>query len=142
MKIEVDVRDEASPFVLWALRKQLPFATKEALNDTAEDFQKAERARLGKIFTLRRKLWAERSIKISPFATKQRQEVRIAIDPPEACAGLACSQCARLTTPITARPRCLAPSAISMMTSRMPLVEMMIMTSRGPKAKLRRICSA
>ncbi len=44
--------------------------------------------------------------------------------------------------PMTGRPRCLAPMAISTMTGRMPEVEMTIMASWGPKAKPFRISSA
>jgi len=40
------------------------------------------------------------------------------------------------------QPRRFGSLGISTITSRMPLVEITIMTSFGPKAKLRRICSA
>lgn len=82
MKIELELKDHATPYVRAVFAKQVPFATSLALNETAKDFQKAQRARLGDIFTLRRKQWAERSVKIKPFATKTKQEVRISIDPP------------------------------------------------------------
>lgn len=80
--IGVEIKDHASPFLMAVFNKQLPFATSVALNETAKDFQKAQRARLSEVFTLRRRQWAEQSVKIKPFATKARQEVRISIDPP------------------------------------------------------------
>lgn len=82
MRVEMELRDRAGPFLTDVQKRQIPFATKEALNATALDFQKAQRARLGTIFTLRRKAWAERSIKISPFATKSSPLVRIAVEAP------------------------------------------------------------
>ena len=82
MNIEIDVRDDASRYVSTVFARQMPFATAVALNETAKDFQAVERARLHSIFTLRRPQFAEQSIKIKPFATKTRQEVRIAVDSP------------------------------------------------------------
>lgn len=83
MEITLDApMDQVDEFVARVFRDQIPFAESVALNQTAKDFQKNERVRLADVFTLRRKTWAERSIKISPFATKQKREVRIAVDPP------------------------------------------------------------
>ncbi len=63
-------------------RDQLPFAIKEAINDTAKDAQRAQRAGMPQRFTIRRKAWVERGIKIKPFATKRRLVATIAVDPP------------------------------------------------------------
>jgi hypothetical protein len=41
MKIEVEVRDQAGPFVRTLFNRQVPFATALALNETAKDFQNA-----------------------------------------------------------------------------------------------------
>lgn len=80
-----EVRTDTRPaerFVQFVFAEQMPFATAKALNDTAKDFQKAQRSRLDRIFTLRQKLFAERAIKIKPFASKDSLEARISVDAP------------------------------------------------------------
>lgn len=81
MQIDLDVRDRATPFVSAFFARHMPFVTATALNETAKDFQAVQRTRMHQIFTLRRPQFAERAIKISPFATRKRQEVRISVDP-------------------------------------------------------------
>lgn len=61
---------------------QLPFATMRAINETAKQFQEEQRRGMQQRFTVRRPQFVLRAVKISPFATKQRLEARIAIDPP------------------------------------------------------------
>lgn len=61
---------------------QIPFAMSKALNAVGLDVQVRERARLREVFTLRRETWADRSIKITHFATKQELFTTIAISPP------------------------------------------------------------
>jgi hypothetical protein len=62
--------------------KQLPFARSKALNAVGVDVQLRERARLREVFTLRREAWADRSIKITHFATKTEAYTTVAIQPP------------------------------------------------------------
>lgn len=64
------------------VKRQLPFATSKALNDVTLVFQQRERVHLGKIFTLRRRAWAERNVKVQHFATKSELYARIAIEAP------------------------------------------------------------
>lgn len=67
---------------LAAVRGQLPFATSKAINDTAKDFQKAETEHIFSIFTVRREQFAQRAVKIKPFASKHKLEAIVSIDPP------------------------------------------------------------
>lgn len=64
-------------------RKQIPFATAVALNRTADDSQAAIRQHIGRTFTLRRKDFIERTIKIEnrDRASKTRPFVILGIDP-------------------------------------------------------------
>lgn len=61
---------------------QLPFATSVALNDVAKLAQTAQRRRIHDVFTIRRRDFADRAVKIQPFATKRRLEVTLKIEPP------------------------------------------------------------
>lgn len=83
IEITVDAAS-ATRFLTELESKQIPFATKTALNTAALAFQTAERAHLRGIFTLRRPEWADRSIKITHFATKAEQWATIAVQPPGA----------------------------------------------------------
>lgn len=62
--------EEIGRYVEFVFADQVPFAQSVAINDTAKDFQKAERDRMEEIFTLRRKQFAFRSVKITHFARK------------------------------------------------------------------------
>jgi hypothetical protein len=62
--------------------RQLPFATSKALNAVAKDVQTAERAHLRDIFHLNRDQWADRSMKITHFASKTELWAEIAVAPP------------------------------------------------------------
>lgn len=64
------------------VKRQLPFATSKALADVALEFQKRQRGHHGKIFTLRRRDWAEKNVKIEHFPTKSELFARIAIVAP------------------------------------------------------------
>lgn len=59
--------------------RQLPFAMSKALNAVALDVQTRERERLREVFTIRRSAFADRSVKITHFATKAHQYVTIGI---------------------------------------------------------------
>jgi hypothetical protein len=63
---------------------QMPFATSQAINATAKAFQADMRERLRDIFTIRRDVFADRSIKIKPFATKDSLSATISVAPPPA----------------------------------------------------------
>lgn len=80
MSIDVDTKG----FFRWTdkLSKQMPFAVSLALNRTAEEFQAVERKQLHKSFTIRRKTFIERQVKIErrDRATKDKFSVRVAID--------------------------------------------------------------
>jgi hypothetical protein len=64
-------------------KKQMPYAVMKALNETATDFQKMQRQSLNQDFTLRRKEFIDRTIKIEKgnFATKDNLRVIVNIDP-------------------------------------------------------------
>ena len=64
------------------IRKQARFAMSKAINETAKDFQKSQVRRQEKTFTVRKAGFVSRSVKIKPFATKQRLEAVVSIDPP------------------------------------------------------------
>ncbi len=83
--------------------RQLPYALKVSINDTAKDFQRVETRQIMKVFTIRRRTFAQRAVKIKPFATKQRLEAKVSIDPPggQARADIF----AKFETPSTKRPR-------------------------------------
>jgi hypothetical protein len=83
--------------------RQLPFALKVAINDTAKDFQRVETRQIMKVFTIRRRTFAKRAVKIKPFATKQKLEAKVSIDPPggQARADIF----AKFETPSIKRPR-------------------------------------
>lgn len=83
--MQVSVRyphGEIGAFATAVFNDQIPFATSVALNNTAKAFQQRQRDRLRDIFTIRNRPFADRSIKIKPFATKQDPEVRISVDSP------------------------------------------------------------
>lgn len=83
--MQVSVRyphDEVGRFATALFNDQVPFATSLALNNVAKAFQTKQRDRLREIFTIRKKAFADRSIKIGTFATKRSPEVRVAVDSP------------------------------------------------------------
>lgn len=63
-------------------QEQIPFALKNGLNATALAVQTAERRRLREVFTIRQDVWADRSIKMTHFATKAERWATVAISPP------------------------------------------------------------
>lgn len=86
MKIEVTSNsDEVADAVAFIFSDQLPFATSRAVFRTAIDFQNAQRARLHDIFTIRRKRFAERSIKFHTpefFSVRNNDTARLSVDSP------------------------------------------------------------
>lgn len=63
-------------------QRQMPFATKNALNKTAEDFQKRQRRHQNRVFDVHNRRFVNSSVKVKPFASKERLRARISIDPP------------------------------------------------------------
>lgn len=65
-------------------RRQVPFALSQALNKTALEFQKQERKGIDEHFSLRRKSWAQRNVKIGrgDFATKKRLVATVRMEAP------------------------------------------------------------
>ena len=63
--------------------KRLAFSTAQALNETAKEVQREERANLDRKFTIRRKAFMKRLVKIFKFANARqgRPFVEIGIDP-------------------------------------------------------------
>ncbi len=62
--------------------RQLPFAMARTINASAKDFQKFQRNHMQNVFTVRRRNFVLRSVKIKPFANKRRLEATVSIDPP------------------------------------------------------------
>lgn len=79
--IRVDNSHAVSRFDALA-QSQLPFATAKAVTQTGLDFQKAERARFGRIFTERRQSFLElQGVKlIGGIATKNRPSITFGVD--------------------------------------------------------------
>jgi len=73
---------QVSAFMRNLFHDQLPFVAAQAVNATALEFQRVQRAHQRSIFEVRRPVWVDRSVKLKPRATKQRPEARIRVDPP------------------------------------------------------------
>lgn len=62
--------------------KQLKFALSVGINETTKAAQKAQREAMAQNFTVRRKPWVDRSVKISKFAKKTDLEAELRIQAP------------------------------------------------------------
>lgn len=84
MVVVLDAKLDVSPWVdfLVDLERQLPYAAAVGINETAKEIQAAETQHLFREFDIRRPLFAQRAIKIKPFATKRLPEATISVDPP------------------------------------------------------------
>lgn len=83
MELIVDFPDrKVTRFVHTVFSDQVPFAQSFAVRQTGLDFQKAQRQRLTQIFEQRRPRWQARSVKVTEWPTKQKPEMRIAIESP------------------------------------------------------------
>lgn len=83
MTVTIRVDTKSLEAKLSALEKtQMPFALSLAVNLTGLDFQKAERERLGRVFTLRRPAFIEKQgvKRLGPAATKRNPSVTYGID--------------------------------------------------------------
>ena len=84
MKITIDTDDADSVgrVMRTIFRDQLPYARTRTVNTLAKGFQKRQRDRQRRIFTVRRPQFVDRAVKLKPFATKAKPEATISIDPP------------------------------------------------------------
>jgi len=73
---------EVSDSLRSMFQDQIPFATSQALNRTALDFQKVQRSHQRMIFVVRRPTWVDRAVKITQFSKKALLEAIIAVAPP------------------------------------------------------------
>lgn len=80
--IDLRVDLHPPPRLFGALARQLPFAISTAINETLKDVQTRERARILTRFTIRRRPFAERAVKIKPFSTKRTLAGVVKIEPP------------------------------------------------------------
>lgn len=81
IKIEIPM-DQVDRFTARLFRDQIPFVTSRAINATAIEAQRAQRAHQGEAFIIRRKMFMDRAVKITPFARKESLSATIQIDPP------------------------------------------------------------
>ncbi|MGE0456424.1 MAG: hypothetical protein AB7I13_00250 [Vicinamibacterales bacterium] len=81
LELQVDA-DHAAAAMRAIWQDQLPFATSSAINRTALDFQKAQRAHQASIFRIRRPAFVQNAVKIKPFSSKKSLAARVMIDPP------------------------------------------------------------
>lgn len=83
MNVTVDVRTAGlSEWARYVGAEQIPRATYLAINRTAEEFQRAQRAHMADVFTIRRPTFLRQSVKIKPFARKDSWSATIKIDSP------------------------------------------------------------
>lgn len=73
---------QVSRTMLRLFRDQVPFANARAINRTAKEGQKRERAHMVDVFTIRRPAWVSRAIKIKPFARKRSPSATVQVEPP------------------------------------------------------------
>lgn len=81
MKVSTNA-PEVKTWARWIYKDQIPFASSKAINETAKDFQKAQRQHMSRIFTIRRPWFVLRAVKIKPWAHKRRLWAEVSIDPP------------------------------------------------------------
>lgn len=83
MRIKVDTNAaDVAGLLRRIFHDQVPFATSSAINTTAKQFQKAQRAHQRRVFEVRRPTFMDRAVKIRPFASKRKLEAVVSIDPP------------------------------------------------------------
>jgi hypothetical protein len=78
LTIDVDI-DDAD---IATMGRQLPFVISKAMNSSMVKAQSAELAHIERTFTIRRKDFAKRSVKITKFAKRDSLVAELAIDPP------------------------------------------------------------
>ncbi len=80
MDVKADVR--VADRLMKKTREQIPFATSLAINWTAADFQKFQRAYQLRVFEVKQRTFVERSVKLKPKAKKRRLYAKVQIEPP------------------------------------------------------------
>lgn len=73
---------DVSRDLLRIFEDQIPFATANAINATALDLQKTQRAHQRRVFTVRREEWVDRAVKMKRWARKHRLEAHVGIAAP------------------------------------------------------------
>lgn len=81
ISVSTNAGDVSKSFRL-LMRDQLPFALKIAVNDTAIDFQEAQREHMESFFNVRNPRFVPRAAKIKPWATKQDPVATVSLSPP------------------------------------------------------------
>jgi hypothetical protein len=83
LDVQVDTKTAAS-WLYRMHRDQIPFAAMQAINETALAVQRAEREELDESFTLRRRDWAHRNVKIrrEDFAKKDKLQAIVRMEAP------------------------------------------------------------
>ena len=79
VSLKTDIR--LADRMLTKVRRQIPFATMLALNETAEDFQKYQRAYQLRVFDVRNRRFMNTSVKWKPRAKKKSLWTRVQIEP-------------------------------------------------------------
>ncbi len=83
MRIELRTNAaQVSRTLMLIFRDQVPFAASKAINDVLKQAQRAQQSSMSREFTIRRRVFMERSVKIKPFATKKTLQGTIRIEPP------------------------------------------------------------
>lgn len=83
--MKITARTNAKELSKWFERffeDQIPYVMSVAINKTALKFQEVQREHQEDIFTIRRKAFVQRAVKIKPFAKKTSLEAIVKIDPP------------------------------------------------------------
>lgn len=84
MAFNIRVDSNAAEIKDWMrtlFRDQVPFATSKAINETALKAQRAQREHQSREFTIRRRSFVQKAVKIKPFSRKSRLFADIQIDP-------------------------------------------------------------
>lgn len=123
------------PQLLEREARQIPFAMANAINDVLKAGQQAQRRQMAQAFTIRRQQFAERSVKLTQFATKTALVGELAISPPGG------GQRADLFTKFeqggTKRPRAGSALAVPIVGSRVKPTERSVVRTANRPAALR-----
>lgn len=80
--VDLEGLEQLSRATRLLFRDQIPFAQSRAINDSARDVQRVQRAHQREIWTVRRKSFVDRAVKVKPFAKKHSLEAVVRYDPP------------------------------------------------------------
>lgn len=82
MDIKVNINIDEVQTMLEEFPDQLQYAIAKGINKTLTDAQEAERKHMHEVFHIRRESFANKSVKVKPFANKHTLEGTIQIDSP------------------------------------------------------------